>query len=188
KQEAAQSYVLDYLHTADIPTNHSFGFFPDGFPNPRFVFELETPGAPNNNSRRPIEVRINEWMANNVSTIANPSDGRFDDWFELFNGGNAPADLTGYTASDDLAVPNKWSIPRGTIIPARGYLLIWADNNSGSSSNGLHANFKLSQNGDSIGLFSPDRTLVDSVTFSTQAADVSQGLFPDGSAGTIVSM
>jgi len=38
-----------------------------------------------------------------------------------------------------------------------------------------HTNFKLNQNGEEIGLFNPQGTLVDSVDFGRQIADVSQG-------------
>ena len=46
----------------------------------------------------------------------------------------------------------------------------------------LHAGFKLSQSGEAIGLFAPDGSLVDSVTFLAQTNNVSQGRWPDGNA------
>jgi hypothetical protein len=46
----------------------------------------------------------------------------------------------------------------------------------------LHAGFKLSQNGEAIGLFAPDGVLVDSVTFDAQTNNISQGRWPDGNA------
>ena len=83
---------------------------------------------------------------------------------------------------DNLAAPTKWRFPVGkpldTTISAGGYLLIWADNDITDS--GLHANFKLSAGGEEIGLFDVDgSTLVDSVVFGQQTADVSYGRFPD---------
>ena len=38
----------------------------------------------------------------------------------------------------------------------------------------------MNRSGEAIGLFAPDGTLVDSVTFGSQTNDVSQGRFPDG--------
>jgi hypothetical protein len=74
-------------------------------------------------------------------------------------------------------------IPIGTTIPAQGYLLVWADNetrqNTGPGS--LHAGFKLDQSGDNIVLLTPDGTVVDSVSFASQTSDISEGRFPDGS-------
>jgi hypothetical protein len=36
-------------------------------------------------------------------------------------------DLGGYLLSDSIATPDKFVIPAGTVIPAHGYLLVWAD-------------------------------------------------------------
>ncbi|MDB4615088.1 lamin tail domain-containing protein [Akkermansiaceae bacterium] len=46
------------------------------------------------------EPLINEVMANNESTLAD-GQGEFDDWVEIYNGGNTPLDLSGYFLSDD---------------------------------------------------------------------------------------
>ncbi len=70
-------------------------------------------------------------------------------------------------------------------MPPHGFFLIWADNGSGSNSTNrpeLHVNFKLSKSGDAIGLFAPDGTTIDALSFGTQATDVSEGRFPDGAA------
>lgn len=187
QKDGSQVRVIDFVNTA-VPTNHSHGFFPDGHPHPRVVFELETPGRPNDNSARPIQVRINEWMADNEGTIADPSDGQFEDWIELFNAGAAAIDLGGYTLSDDLTVPDKFTFPTGTIVPAGGYLLVWADNEEDTVGPGLHAGFGLSRNGDSIGLFAANGSLVDSVSFGAQSADVSEGRFPNGVDGPTIQM
>jgi len=77
----------------------------------------------------------------------------------------------------------QWAIPQGTTIPARGYLLVWADGTPSQNSPNqpdLHANFSLAKGGEAIALFAPDGTLIDAVTFGLQSADVSQGRFPDG--------
>lgn len=44
---------------------------------------------------------INEWMAANSATLADPADGDFDDWFELYNPDPYPVDLSGYQLTDD---------------------------------------------------------------------------------------
>ena len=53
-------------------------------------------------------VRINEWMAANNGVARDPADGNAEDWFELYNTGVAPADLSGFFLTDDLA-----AIPSG---------------------------------------------------------------------------
>src|SRR5262249_31979629 len=127
-------------------------------------------------SSRPI-VWINEWMANNSGTLLDPATSGYEDWFELYNPDSHPVDLSGCTLTDDLRNPAKWMVPAGTVLPAGGFLLVWADErpalNNGSGA--LHANFKLSQGGESIGLFAPDGALIDAVDFGPQQPDRSEG-------------
>ncbi|HEU0009129.1 MAG TPA: putative Ig domain-containing protein, partial [Verrucomicrobiae bacterium] len=92
--------------------------------------------------------------------------------------------------TDTLSNVTQWQIPDGTTIPAGGYLLVWADEDTGQNDPGradLHAGFKLSAGGESIWLFAPDGQIVDGVSFGPQITDVSQGRFPDGAA-SIYSM
>ncbi len=112
-----------------------------------------------------IPLVINEFMASNNSYTRDPQD-QYDDWIEIYNYGTDAIDIAGIYLTDNLSVPTKWRIPSGnpatTTIPAGGYLLIWADNDTGDV--GLHANFKLNAGGEQIALFDSDgRTLVDSV-------------------------
>ncbi|MBS3788296.1 CotH kinase family protein [Candidatus Bipolaricaulota bacterium] len=44
----------------------------------------------------------------------------------------------------------------------------------------LHTNFNLNKNGESLNLFAPDGTLVDSINFKDQVQNVSYGRHPDG--------
>ena len=122
---------------------------------------------------------INEILAVNQITIGGP-DGTYPDWIELFNAGNETVDLSGMFLTDDLSDPTSWRFPDGTLIESAGYLLVWADNSS--DQNSLHANFRLTANGEEVGLFASDGvTLIDSVTFAKQLGDVSYGRSPDGS-------
>lgn len=36
-------------------------------------------------------------------------------------------DLTGHYLTDDRNNPCKWRFPDGIVVPANGYLLVWAD-------------------------------------------------------------
>ncbi|TAK94542.1 MAG: hypothetical protein EPO07_16535 [Verrucomicrobia bacterium] len=121
-------------------------------------------------------VVINEFMASNTSTIADPQ-GEFDDWIELRNLTQSTVDLTGLYLTDEPANPRKWPFPSGTTIPANGYLLVWADED-GLAMPGLHANFKLSASGEQILLIDTDANnnqVLDSITFGAQSADISYG-------------
>jgi hypothetical protein len=139
-------------------------------------------------------VLINEWMADNAGPggFADPADGQFQDWLELYNPNDSAVDLSGGYLTDTLAQPTKWQFPANTLIPPRGFLLVWADaetNQNGSGTNGdLHANFQLSRLGETLGLYAPDLTLLHTVTFGPQLQNVSQGLFPDGNTNTVSFM
>ena len=130
-------------------------------------------------------VFINEWMASNVNPggYPNPAGGNYDDWFELYNAGPDPVDLTGYSLTDDFALPFQFVIPAGYRIPARGFLLVWADGQplrNSANAPDLHVNFQLSKSGEAIGLFASDGRPIDTVTFGPQTNNLSQGRFPDG--------
>ncbi|MBN2181917.1 MAG: lamin tail domain-containing protein [Sedimentisphaerales bacterium] len=123
-------------------------------------------------------VVINELMASNSNCIQDPQ-GQYDDWIEFYNYGTNTVDLGGMYLTDDSSIRTKWQIPNSTTIPAGGYLLIWADNDT--TNPGLHANFKLDADGEQVALYDDDGiTPIDSVTFPEQTADMSYGRYPDG--------
>ncbi len=120
---------------------------------------------------------INELMALNEATIADPDFGAYSDWIEIYNPAPATATLDGFFLTDDLAEPFKWPFPTGLQVAAYGYLLVWADDRN----SGLHANFRLSGAGESVGLYDAAGNAIDAVQFGPQAAEVSFGRMPDGS-------
>jgi hypothetical protein len=126
-------------------------------------------------------VYVNEFVASNASGLQDES-GAFPDWIEIWNDKNAAADLSGWTLTDDLGVPDKWPFPDGTSIPAGDWLVVFAD---GDVADGpLHASFKLdAQVGEDIGLFDDHGDPVDQITYATQITDESQARMPDGSNG-----
>ncbi len=129
-----------------------------------------------------IPLAINEFMASNSATLADPQ-GQYGDWVEIHNYSDTSIDLAGLHLTDDPDNPTKWRIPGGashlTSIPAGGYLLIWLDASTGDA--GLHASFSLDSDGEAIALFAPDgTTLIDAVTFGRQRVETSYGRSPDG--------
>ena len=95
------------------------------------------------------QVTINEFMASNDQEIADEF-GEFDDWIEIYNEYDSPINMLGLYLTDDLDDPTKWAFPDVTI-PANGFLLIWADNDTIQGD--FHAYFKLNNSGEKIGLF-----------------------------------
>ena len=130
-------------------------------------------------------VVINEIMADNDSVVMDPQ-GDNDDWVELFNRTDSPVDLTGMYLSDKADNPTKWQFPDGTEIAANGYLIVWCDedhDDDEAATEGLHSNFKLSKNGETVTLVDTDANenmVLDSIVFGEQETDVAIGRIPNG--------
>jgi hypothetical protein len=121
---------------------------------------------------------LNELMAINSNTLEDEA-GETDDWLELYNAGPVDVDLGGMYLSDIMDNSTSYLFPGGTVIPAGGYLTLWAD---GDGSGG-HLNFKLAGEGEYVGLFDSQSNYyapVDAVYFDPQTKDISWGRFPDG--------
>lgn len=155
---------------------------------------VDTITVTNSGVGAPFPVVINEWMADNAAPggLADPADGLFQDWFELYNPNTNAVNLAGYFLTDNLLQPTKWQIPLGTVVGAGDFLLVWADNqpeqNATSTNGHLHAGFQLNNSGEAIGLFSPGGVAQHVVVFGAQIQNVSEGLFPDGNTNGVYSM
>ena len=121
------------------------------------------------NRSLPASVVINEVLA--VNNSAYEHEGTFPDVIELYNAGTEEYDLGGHWLSDNPDNPSKAVLPAGTIIPAGGYLLVYADE---SNTSGIHLGFTLDRSGEQLALYR-DGIVVDSVTFGIQASDLSIG-------------
>ena len=120
-------------------------------------------------------VIINEFMADNATTIAAPS-GEYEDWIELYNLSDEAIDLTGWTITDDLDEPDSYEL-QGVTIPPRGFELLWADDVAGPG----HVTFKLGKDGEELGLYDPDGNAHTRLVYDAQATDWSAARMPDGS-------
>ncbi len=79
--------------------------------------------------------------------------------------------------TDDPAQPRKWAFPLDAVLEPEGYLLIWLDEDTADSP-GLHANFKLNRDGETLWLVDRDdrfNALLDAVTFGPLARDQAWG-------------
>lgn len=126
-------------------------------------------------------VVINEVMAANKSVVVD-EEGDYGDWIELYNTSNQPVNLTGYYLTDEEDTLDRWAFPAGSVIPANGTLVVWADGKADLSS-GLHADFKLSASGENVYLVTPELHFADSVTFTDAADNASYARSPNGSGG-----
>jgi hypothetical protein len=125
------------------------------------------------------DIAINEFLASNKTNTTNES-GAFSDWIELYNTTNNVVDLYGCFLSDNFSNPTKFTFPANSIIQPYSYIIIWADDVA-STSQYLHANFKLSISGEQLILSNAAGTIIDSLSYGIQTDDVSFGRCPNGS-------
>ncbi len=100
---------------------------------------------------------INEIAAANQSGLVD-EDGDAEDWIEIYNRGTNILDLAGWSLSDDPNEPGRWVFTSGSIGP-NGYLIVFAsgkDRRSAAGTNRLHTNFQLANDGEFLGLYTPD--------------------------------
>lgn len=104
-----------------------------------------------------------------------------DDWIELYNAGETDKNIGGYFIYDDAA--NKYMLQGITIVPAKGFLILSCDD----IGVGLHTNFKLTSDGETLYLESSAGTLIDQVEFPALNDGQSYGRYPDGSDDFAIS-
>jgi len=135
--------------------------------------------------RKSTPIRINE--VNPVNPVYQDMTGDTDDWIELYNPTDEEFQLEGYFMSDSANKRFKDQFVAGTVIPAKGVLLVWADAEiNQSSARAPHMTFKLSATGEGVWLTNPDGYVVDRVDFGKMPMDpsgrewTSLARFPDG--------
>jgi len=127
-----------------------------------------------NPARMQSAIRINEFMAYNVSAVSNGNS--FPDWIEIYNGYDVPVNLSGWSLTDD-SNPRKFVFPNVTL-ESKQYLVVWCDKNY--SAPGIHSGFGLKKEGQTIRLFDAFTNCIDAITYGLQLGDYSCGLDTNG--------
>ncbi len=143
-----------YSWTAHAPT--TYGRCPDGTDSFSTTTST-TKGAANDCA---VRVRINE---------VESSGGSPGDWIELYNGGGAPADISGWTVLDNDDAHTPSVIPAATTIAAGGYYVV----EEAALGFGLGG-------ADSARLFDATGAVVDSYSWTAHAS-TTYGRCPNGS-------
>ena len=122
------------------------------------------------------DVYINEIMAKSGQFL----DHETPDWIELYNDGKKDVSLDGWYLSDKKKDPTLWAFPKGSVVKAGGYTLIYCMDDVTGYTNRMKsqvyfAPFKLSSSGETVYLTGPDGQLVDSVKYPAQFGNVSWG-------------
>ena len=172
----ANTTVYYYVEANAVKTHGTTAFSPGHAEQDAAHYRVSVPvvkGSP---------IVINELMASNTKSLADPQ-GHYEDWLELHNLTGDVVNLSGMYLTDKIDNLKKWAFPADTTIPAHGYLLVWLDED-GKAEAGLHANFKLSRNGETVMLVDTDtrgNQVLDTVAFEKQEKDVALGRWPNGS-------
>jgi len=121
---------------------------------------------------------ISEFLADNDNGIVD-LDGESSDWIEIHNPGNSVIDLGGWHLTDDALDRTKWTFPGSSYVAPGGFLIVFASSKDLTDPiDELHTNFRLSADGEFLGLFDPTASFA-STTFGTsypeQLEDVSYG-------------
>ena len=174
--------VMDSYSYPTTIADHSWGRVSDGSSS-SMDFSVPTPTVTNQLFViQPQNIVINELLTANQNGITD-NVGELEDWIEVYNPNNFPVNLSGYYFSDDPEVRNKWvvssSFADSVTVPANGWLLFWAD--ADVEQGVLHADFRLSNNGEYLSLAGPDGyTLADEIQWNYIAPDTSLGRITDG--------
>ncbi len=152
-------------------------YYPKGTEHQVMIYEIEA------SLDTAKTVVINEFMASNTGIIQDEAD-ETEDWIELYNNTDNDIDLSGYFLTDKADDIEKWTFPVGTVIKAKGYLVIWADEDQEQGS--LHCNFKLSASGEEILLLDKQKVILDNVTFGQQVTNKSAARIPNGTGNFVI--
>ena len=138
-------------------------------------------------------LQITEVMADNATTLLTRTktslndsfrgDQLTPDWIELHNPTGQVADLGGFHLTNNLSEPRRWRIPSGTLIPAGGYLTLFASGLDITDSRldekgSLHTNFQLNAaGGDTMALTDASGEVVFALeNIPIQSEDISYGI------------
>lgn len=131
---------------------------------------------------------INEVCSSNESVLDESGDA--PDWIELYNGDNEDVNLSGFALENvsKLATHVFPAKSKDVVVPANGYLLLWADKDVEKGPQ--HLNFKLSAaSSQTLSLKAPDKgemKEVDRLVTKVHGRDGSFGRESDGSENTVV--
>ncbi|MHC4564467.1 MAG: lamin tail domain-containing protein, partial [Planctomycetota bacterium] len=118
----------------------------------------------------PATLKINEWLANGEVLFD-------DDFIELYNPHASPVDLSSlYLTDNPVTQPDKYRLGPLSFIAGRGFAVFTADGRDRPG----HVDFRLSADGEMIGLFDAGLNVIDKVIYGPQTTDFSQGRAPDG--------
>ena len=128
------------------------------------------------------KVAINEFVASNRQSLLD-GDGKSSDWIELHNSGTEAVSLGGWYLTDEKENLKKWPFPAKTVLPASGYLVVFASEQPTDdyvdAGGHLHTNFAINKGGDYLALVNAGGRVVHEFApyFPPQQTDISYGMW-----------
>ena len=169
-----QYHFLDETVSSDVPCYYQIGYVEAGGGGTHLLDWVEAINVPSEEARGLV---VNEFLASNDTGLQD-ENGQYEDWLEVFNPTDEAVNLEGLYLSDSLADPYKWAMPAFELAPG-GFLIVFCDDDLEDGP--MHATFKLSADGESIGLFDANTdSYCDSFSFGPQTTDISMGRLVDG--------
>ena len=115
-------------------------------------------------------VRINEVMSSNKSALT-AQDGTAPDWIEIMNASGSAQNLAGYSLAKRANAANVFTFPDITLQPEE-CVIVFADSRlRDTAGEELHAPFGISAAGDTLLLFNPSGTAIDTVNLPALRGD-----------------
>ncbi len=140
-------------------------------------------------------VVLSEFLAVNNSGLGGMTDsfGDKSDWIEIHNNGVTPVDLAGWKLEDGATT---WTFPSeptwaNSVLGANSYLTVFASGQNTVTLGGtqLHTSFKLSSDGEYLGLLRPDNSVAYEYApqYPPQIGDISYGITETTSTSTLLT-
>ena len=176
--------ILDEIAYPAQAADLSYGRECDGCSNWVF-FNNSTPDETNMEiTPEPALLFINEVQVRNNTYIVDPA-GDFDAWIEIYNPNANPINLSGYSIErtiDGASTTILGSNPVLTVVPAEGFVLLWADNEAIEGEN--HLGFELEFSGE-LTLKDVNNDVVDVYAYNDTPEDYSWGRSSDAGVSSI---
>jgi len=134
------------------------------------------------------QLRITEFMASNVSTLAD-EDGSYEDWIEIQNNSPVTVSLLNWSLTDEVGDLTKWRFPATNLPPGEFLIVFASDKDRRAPGAPLHTNFKLGADGEYLALVDPTGTNIATQfapKFPGQVTGVSYGIAAVASNVTLV--
>lgn len=168
--------VLSRIRYEKMNSDTSYGYSKNKYvyydnPTPNELNSGKYYRKPNQSATKKIDVYINEYMTKNRHTLL--IDNEYSSFIELYNNTNKDISLKGYQLSTDLNILDKYIFP-DVVIKSHEYLIVYTTGKN-KYDNGVHTNFKLTNDDKYIILSTSNNKIIDKLEIKVLDEDISYG-------------